>query len=46
MAALSLRSSSGNDFNSILQSNFNKADWFYYNGEEILKQLQYKTKYE
>ena len=41
MAALSLRYSSDNNFNNILQSNFDLTDWFYYNGETTLKQFHY-----
>ncbi len=42
MAALSLRYSSDKNFNYVLQSNYNLTDWFYYNGDETLKQLQFK----
>lgn len=42
MAALSLRHDSGKDFNSVLQSNYDLTDWFFYNGEATLKQFHFK----
>ena len=41
MAALSLRYNSGMDFKSVIQSNYNLTDWFFYNGEATLKQFKY-----
>ncbi len=42
MSALSLRYNADENFNYILQNNYIKTDWFYYNGERILKQLIFK----
>ena len=44
MAALSLRYDSDKNFNYILQTNFDKTDWFFNNGEKVLKQLTFKIK--
>ena len=41
MAALSLRYNSGMDFKSVIQSNYDLTDWFFYNGEATLKQFKY-----
>lgn len=42
MAALSLRYNSDQNFNYILQGNFELTDWFYNNGEKTLKDFHYK----
>ena len=42
ISALSLRYNADENYNYILQNNYIKTDWFYYNGERILKQLIFK----
>ena len=42
MSALSLRYNADENFNYILQNNYIKTDWVYYNGEGVLKQLIFK----
>ena len=37
MAVLSMAFNSGDNFNEVLNSNFQKCEWFYYNSEKILK---------
>lgn len=40
MAALSLRYEADKNFNYILQNNYNKMNWFYYNAQKILNHLK------
>lgn len=45
MAALSKRYREMDHFNLLLQDNFDKADWFYYNAEGFLQQFTTEQKY-
>lgn len=42
MAALSMRYESDKNFNFILEENFNKANWLYENGNQILSLIKFK----